>query len=127
MTSIKPPSSGLHVPHTGDDIANELATDTASSRAGDVSTSASASELNSEPSSEPTRSSASTAQSIAELARAIQAGALTPDQAVDRLVDQTLARVNKQLSAAQLTELSGLLRDALLSDPTLSALRRAGR
>jgi hypothetical protein len=119
MTSIKPPSSGLHIPQTGVDIGNELAADSAGTgQTGEVSASESFA-------SESLRS-ASAPQSIPELARAIQAGALTADQAVDKLVDQTLARVNQQLSAAQLTELSGLLRDALLSDPTLRALR-AGR
>jgi hypothetical protein len=46
---------------------------------------------------------------------------------VDQLVDRTLSRAQKQLNGSQLDELSGLLRDALLNDPTLSALRSERR
>ncbi|MEY4582604.1 MAG: hypothetical protein RL701_7307, partial [Pseudomonadota bacterium] len=68
-------------------------------------------------------SQAAAADPIAQLARSVEAGTVTVDQAVEQLLGQTLARAKKQLSSAQLSELSTLLRDALLSDPTLSALR----
>jgi hypothetical protein len=65
--------------------------------------------------------------SIAQLARAVESGATTLDQAVETLLGQTLARAQKHLTAPQLAELSGLLREALTSDPTLSALRNQQR
>jgi hypothetical protein len=63
------------------------------------------------------------ADPVAQLARAVESGATTLEQAVETLLGQTLARAQKHLTAPQLAELSGLLRDALMSDPTLSALR----
>jgi hypothetical protein len=65
------------------------------------------------------------ADPIAALAQDVDAGRITLDQAVDRLVEQTLAKTERHLSADQRTELSSLLRDALMHDPTLSALRGA--
>jgi hypothetical protein len=62
---------------------------------------------------------------IAALAQDVEAGRITLDQAVERLVDQTLAKTERHLSSDQRTELSSLLRDALMHDPTLSALRGA--
>lgn len=62
---------------------------------------------------------------IAALAQDVEAGRITLDQAVDRLVEHTLAKTARHLSADQRTELSSLLRDALMHDPTLSALRGA--
>jgi hypothetical protein len=60
---------------------------------------------------------------VAGLIRDVEAGRLSMDEAVDRLLTQTLAQADKQLDVAQRAELSGLLREALSSDPTLLALR----
>jgi hypothetical protein len=61
--------------------------------------------------------------SAASLALDIEAGRISMDQAVERLLEQTVASLGTQLSLAQRNELSGLLRSALASDPTLLALR----
>jgi hypothetical protein len=63
---------------------------------------------------------------VAALLREIESGQLGMEQAVERLLDQTLERVGTQLSGVQRAELSGLLRDALAHDPTLRALRDDG-
>jgi hypothetical protein len=60
---------------------------------------------------------------VAPLLREIEAGRLSMDQAVARLLDQTVQSLGAQLNGAQRAELSGLLRDALAHDPTLRALR----
>ena len=62
---------------------------------------------------------------IAELAQAVRAGALSPEQAIDRLVDRAVSGVGGQLSQAQRAELGAVLRSALESDPALSELRDA--
>jgi hypothetical protein len=53
----------------------------------------------------------------------VEGGSVSLDQAVDRLVEQTLERAGKHLTGAQRTELSELLRSALANDPTLAELR----
>ncbi len=65
------------------------------------------------------------ADPIAQLAESVRSGALTPEQAVERLVDRALAGMERTLTEAQRNELSGLLRAALESDPTLGELRAA--
>jgi hypothetical protein len=77
----------------------------------------------SETSSVSHASHAGHADPVAGLIRDVEAGRLSMDQAVDRLLTQTLAQADKQLDVAQRAELSGLLREALLNDPTLLALR----
>jgi hypothetical protein len=60
---------------------------------------------------------------IAALVSDVEAGRVSLDQAVDRLLQQTLSKAQKHLNSDQITELSSLLRDALVSDPTLRAMR----
>jgi len=68
---------------------------------------------------------AATADPIAELAQAVRAGALSPEQAIERLVDRAVSAVGAQLSQAERAELGAVLRSALQSDPALSDLRGA--
>jgi hypothetical protein len=62
---------------------------------------------------------------IAELAHAVRTGALSPEQALERLVDRIADGTGKHLSVAQRAELGVLLRSALQTDPALIALRDA--
>lgn len=62
---------------------------------------------------------------VAELARAVKSGALSPEQAIERLVERAVAGIGAQLSAAQRSELTAVLRGALESDPALRELRDA--
>lgn len=55
----------------------------------------------------------------------MRSGALSAEQAIDRLVERTLAGVGAGLSEAQRAELGAVLRSALESDPALSELRDA--
>ncbi len=66
-----------------------------------------------------------TADPISELAQAVRAGALSPEQAIERLVDRAVSAVGAQLSQAERAELGAVLRSALQSDPALSELRDA--
>jgi hypothetical protein len=68
---------------------------------------------------------ASSATDPAALAQAVRAGALTPDQALDRLVERAVAGAGGGLSAAQQGELRSVLREALQADPALRELRDA--
>jgi hypothetical protein len=68
---------------------------------------------------------AATADPISELAQAVRAGALSPEQAIERLVDRAVSAVGSQLSQAERAELGAVLRSALQSDPALSELRDA--
>jgi hypothetical protein len=63
------------------------------------------------------------ADPVAALAHAVESGAVTLEQAVGQLLEQTLQKAGRQLNAAQRDELSELLRSALLGDPTLSGLQ----
>jgi hypothetical protein len=65
------------------------------------------------------------ADPIAELAHAVRTGALSPEQALERLVDRIADNTGKHLSVAQRAELGVLLRSALQTDPALIALRDA--
>lgn len=60
---------------------------------------------------------------LGELAGLVRSGALTPDQALDRLLDRALGQVGRGLSEAQRAELAVVLRTALEADPGLQALR----
>jgi hypothetical protein len=68
---------------------------------------------------------AAAADPIAELAQAVRAGALSPERAIERLLDRAISGVGAQLSPAQRAELGAVLRSALESDPALSELRNA--
>lgn len=54
----------------------------------------------------------------------LQAGRVSPEAALDALVDRALADVDSQISPAQRAELEGIMRSILADDPTLSALRQ---
>jgi hypothetical protein len=122
MTSIKPPSTGPAgpptLPDTADVGAPQKAEDPASSSF--QSTLEQAAQVGQAHQVGGTNPSGDV---IAALVSDVEAGRVSLDQAVDRLLQQTLSKVNKHLSSDQVTELSGLLRDALVSDPTLRALR----
>jgi hypothetical protein len=60
---------------------------------------------------------------LAELAGLLRSGALTREEAVERLVDRALGQVGRGLSDAQRAELAVVLRTALEADPALQALR----
>lgn len=129
MTSIKPPSSGTpgaHAPEHTDAPGGALRTDSTESSSFQ-SALAEANQANQAQQAQHVAASASTgavgADPVAQLAHAVERGAVSLEQAVDQLLDQTLERAGKQLSGVQRQELSEMLRDALLNDPTLSALR----
>jgi len=129
MTSIKPPSSGPTGPHTPPSRTDNGGGVSDGAHATD-SAAASSFQRSLEQAREahqvsPTASSTGTsgADRIAQLAQSVESGKLSVDQAVNELLDQTLARAQKHLNAEQRAELSDLLRNALLSDPTLSSLR----
>jgi hypothetical protein len=65
------------------------------------------------------------ADPVGELARAVRSGALSAEQAIERLVERAVAAVGGKLSAAQRSELSAVLHEALQSDPALRELRDA--
>jgi hypothetical protein len=67
----------------------------------------------------PTDSAASTG-SIDKLAADIAAGRLTPQQAVDRLVDEIAG--TQALDASQRAELREMMADLIANDPNLAAL-----
>ena len=122
MTSIKPPSSGptgpQSLPDTPDLAGAQKSEGTTSSSFQQALESAQAHQVAS-----TTQVSGTGLDPIAALSQDIEAGRVTLDQAVERLVQQTLTKAEKHLTGEQVNELSGLLRDALLSDPTLRGLR----
>ncbi|HEX2676624.1 MAG TPA: hypothetical protein VHM19_08285 [Polyangiales bacterium] len=61
--------------------------------------------------------------SIAALARELEAGRLSAEQALDQLVERAAASLDGSLTAQERSELLSTLRSALASDPTLAALR----
>jgi anti-sigma28 factor (negative regulator of flagellin synthesis) len=63
------------------------------------------------------------ADPIAALSRQIQAGTLSVDQAVERLIERAGQGVARHLGERERSELTALLRSALANDPTLAALR----
>ena len=132
MTAIKPPSSGPTGPHTLPDRTDSSSGVSHGSQQPDATSSSSfqrsleqARETHQAHSVSPTASSTGTrgADRITQLAPSVESGSLSLEQAVDELLGQTLARAEKHLNAEQRAELSDLLRNALLSDPTLSSLR----
>jgi hypothetical protein len=129
MTSIKPPSfptpSDASVP-TGRTEGPGVSPTTAGRTEG-PSGSAFQQQLSTEQASQVSGAEQAAAASgpdpVAGLIEDVEAGRLSMDQAVDRLLTRTLAQMEGQLDSAQRAELSGLLRDALMNDPTLVALR----
>lgn len=63
------------------------------------------------------------AVNLVDLAKAVEAGQLTMGQAVEKLVEGTVGSLPRQLTDLERSELSELLRSAVSSDPTLSALQ----
>jgi len=66
-----------------------------------------------------------TADPIAELAQAVRAGALSREQALERLVERAVSGVGAELTQTQRAELSAVLREALQNDPALRELTDA--
>lgn len=131
MTSIKPPAPGSpQSPTESPDIAggtkSEGADATSFQTALEGAQKAQHAGQTAAAGATSAASQGSASDPIAGLAQDVEAGRITVDQAVDRLVENTLAKTTRHLSADQRTELSSLLRDALMHDPTLSALRGAG-
>ena len=60
---------------------------------------------------------------IAALAADVQAGRIEMSEAVERLVERTVAQLGGRLSAEERAGLGAVLREALESDPVLSSLR----
>jgi hypothetical protein len=60
---------------------------------------------------------------LVDLARQVEAGQLTMGQAVERLVEGTIGSLPRQLTDLERAELTNLLRSAVSSDPSLSALQ----
>jgi hypothetical protein len=121
MTSIKPPDG--KVPGAGLDSGAPAETEGAE-RAGQ----ASFRDLVGKASAAGPASGASgsaAADPIAELAQAIRSGAITREQAIDQLVERTVASMSRTLTQAQRDELTAVLRQALESDPALLSLRAA--
>lgn len=127
MTSIKPPSSGTSGPHAVPERADVSGGSPQADGPESSSFERSLAEANQANQAQQVAASGGTAASgtdvIGQLAHAVESGAVTLDQAVDRLVSQTLERASSHLTSVQREELSELLRTALLSDPTLAALR----
>jgi hypothetical protein len=141
MTSIKPPSGPLTtLPHTPEDVSTGPSTGLdqadAAERVADpqrtvdlssVTHGTSSSSAALSPSGvEQSLSAASAAGrpvNLVDLARAVESGQLTMGQAVDRLVEGTVGSLPGQLTELERAELSELLRQAVVSDPTLGALR----
>jgi hypothetical protein len=73
----------------------------------------------------PQASGARASDPIAELARAVRAGAVSKEQALEQLIERAAAGVQHTLSAPQREELVAVLRSSLQTDPALSALREA--
>jgi hypothetical protein len=127
MTSIKPPSSGTTSPHAVPERADSTGGSTQTERADSSAFQSALSEANraseAGPAQQISSTSAAAADPVGQLAKAVESGAVSLDQAVDQLLGQTLERAGKHLTAAQRTELSELLRSALENDPVLAGLR----
>ena len=62
---------------------------------------------------------------VGALAQAVRAGALSPQQAIEQLVERAASGVGRDLSDTQRAELTTILREALRNDPALRELREA--
>jgi hypothetical protein len=65
------------------------------------------------------------ADPVGQLAAAVKRGELTPDQAIEQLVERAAGQMAAQLSEAQRAELVAVLREAVETDPSLRELRDA--
>ena len=65
------------------------------------------------------------ADPVGQLAQAVRSGELTPDQAIEALVERAAGEMATHLSEAQRAELVAVLREAVESDPALRELRDA--
>jgi hypothetical protein len=68
---------------------------------------------------------AAAADPIAQLASAVRSGAVSAEQAIERLLDRAVGGVSARLSQDQRAELTAVLRQALEHDPALRELRDA--
>jgi predicted lipid-binding transport protein (Tim44 family) len=130
MSSIKPPSSGTTGPHAVPERADAPGGSQQTDRAESSSFQRSLAEANhanhanhANQAQQIVGAADGSADSVGQLARAVESGSVSFDQAVDQLLEQTLEKAGKHLTGEQRAELSELLRGALLSDPTLTALR----
>jgi hypothetical protein len=116
MTAIKPPAGPSNtLPHTVGELQSGVTTtalDGPDSLLGPGTTSPPASGVD-----------PGNRVDLVELARAVERGQLNMAQAVDRLVEGTVGCLPGQLTDLERSELSALLRQAVETDPTLSALR----
>lgn len=110
MTSIKPPQSPSAHPiePTGATAAAEGAAPAGSAEA---------------PAGVGASQAAAPADPIAALAADVQAGRIEMSDAVERLLERTVAQLGGRLSAEERAGLGAVLREALESDPVLSSLR----
>jgi hypothetical protein len=127
MTSIKPPSSGTSgpqaLPERADAAGGSQQTDRAESSAFQQSLAEANQASQANQAAGVAGSAGAHADPVGALARSVESGAITLDQAVERLVEQTLEKAGRHLSGEQRTELTALLRSALQDDPTLAGLR----
>lgn len=121
MTSIKPPSPGTSGPHALPERADAAGGSLPTDRTESSSFQQSLAEANQ--AQQVSGPAATGADSVGGLARAVESGSISLEQAVERLVDQTLERAGKHLTGEQRAELTDLLRSALVNDPTLAGLR----
>ena len=64
---------------------------------------------------------------IARISRELGEGSLDVEQAMERLLEHSVADVHKRLTEVERSELLSLLREALAEDPALGALRESVR
>jgi hypothetical protein len=122
MSSIKPPGGKPPIDQSGPSQAPEGAEATGPSF-GDALQSAR--QAQAAPEARPTEAGAQSGatEPIAELADALERGELNVEQALERLLEHSLAGVDRQLSAEQRGELLAMLRSALEHDPALAELK----
>jgi hypothetical protein len=77
------------------------------------------------PTSAQSAESAGGADPVGELARAVRAGSLSAEQAIEQLLERVATAMARGLSEAQRAELTAVLRAAVESDPALSDRRDA--
>lgn len=124
MTSIKPPSSGTTGPHAIPERADAAGGSLQADRAESSAFQQSLAEANRANQAQQVGSAApSSADPVGALAKAVESGSISLDQAVERLVDATLERAGRHLTGPERAELTELLRSALENDPTLAGLR----
>ena len=127
MTSIKPPSSGTSgpqaIPERADAAGGSPQTDRTESSAFQQSLAEANRANQAQQAGSAAAAAANNGDPVGALAKAVESGSITLDQAVERLVDVTLERAGKHLTGPERAELTELLRSALENDPTLAGLR----